>query len=862
MNEHLTERFGRRSAFSDSTPNDASASKPVLILSKSIREYVKALNHPTDPTHWTGFREIPSSEEVFTPNRHDKEPPVAVSENIVVGPYESKDDYLERQYSLLREDAVASLRDAVAEVQAVPSMMEADSNDGACIYEKVFITGLTFSNLGIAARITFSLRRIGKKVNWEQSKRLLTGAVVALSPTRDSFKSICRVAVIAARPKAGLEQNPPEIDIFFGAPDEVEFDPQEEWIMVESRNGFYEAYRHTLRGLQMLSKEDFPFSETIVDLQRDIAPPEYIRMQPKKDLSRLFEVNGESKLDLRNLDVLGDWPAQASPHLDMSQMEALRRIITKRLAIVQGPPGTGKTYVSVLAIRLMLDNMGERDPPIILAAHTNHALDQLLRHVAVFEPDFIRLGGFTKDEETIKPRTLYEVKQAVRHNDPIGSLRGPALAKLRNIAREMSAVLAPLHDCEGKEPLPASLFHQYGIITEAQMDSLERGAKEWIRTDAVDVASGDIAVWLGEELEEAKHKTLPEDFGIEIEEVDLEYEQLKELEAEGKAVDDEENDTLRGPRVVFKEPFTGHKGMQVTEHMIKREMDKQDMWHIPSENRGPVYRHMQVQVKTLIRDKFRQLACEHAKICQDARIGSWEKDHNYLRDAKIIGATTTGLNKYRGLLQSLNPKILLIEEASETLEAPIAVGCFKSLEHLILVGDHRQLRAHCNDEELAGSPFYLAVSMFERLVRNKVEFSQLNRQRRMIPEIRRSLNSIYEDLDDHSCVHGRDPVPGMGGINSFFFIHNWYDSADAQMSKINVEEADLVASFFNYLVQNGMPPHQITVLTFYNGQRKLILRKLRERRQLNEKYFKVVTVDSYQVNRPLVPLARHVHLTQ
>ena len=69
------------------------------------------------------------------------------------------------------------------------------------------------------------------------------------------FASICRVAIVAARPLAGLEQNPPEIDIFFGGAEELEIDPQQEWVMVESRNGFYEGSRHTLRGLQMVARE-------------------------------------------------------------------------------------------------------------------------------------------------------------------------------------------------------------------------------------------------------------------------------------------------------------------------------------------------------------------------------------------------------------------------------------------------------------------------------------------------------------------------------------------------------------------------------------------------------------------------------
>ena len=136
--------------------------------------------------------------------------------------------------------------------------------------------------------------------------------------------------------------------------------------------------------------------------------------------------------------------------------------------------------------------------------------------------------------------------------------------------------------------------------------------------------------------------------------------------------------------------------------------------------------------------------------------------------------------------------------------------------------------------------------MFERLVRNKVEFSQLKRQRRMIPEIKRALAPIYPDLEDHTSVSHRLPIAGMGGINTWFFTHKGREVNDTQMSKTNHDEADMVVGFFDYLRQNGNDPAKITVLTFYNGQRKLVLRKLREHPNMSGGRFKVVTVDSYQ----------------
>ena len=53
-----------------------------------------------------------------------------------------------------------------------------------------------------------------------------------------------------------------------------------------------------------------------------------------------------------------------------------------------------------------------------------------------------------------------------------------------------------------------------------------------------------------------------------------------------------------------------------------------------------------------------------------------------------------GLSKYYAIVASLNPTIILIKEAAETHEAPIIAVYMPSLEHLTLLGIHRQLRPH------------------------------------------------------------------------------------------------------------------------------------------------------------------------
>ncbi len=242
-----------------------------------MRDYFEAKNVPNTSASWLSQPEIPFSAEIL--DMEDENyvcdadvGSIGLRENRIHGAWDSKEEYLGTHYRLLREDAVRPLREAVCQVRANPHGGEADYLGKAVgVYDnvrhsgshsfailksfKVTITAVTFAPQGVAIRVSFSLARAGKKVHWEQSNRLVTGSLVALTPAKDMFRTKCVVAIVAARPLAGLEQNPPEIDIFFARAEEIEIDPDVEWVMVEDRSGFYEAERHTLRALQKLVRE-------------------------------------------------------------------------------------------------------------------------------------------------------------------------------------------------------------------------------------------------------------------------------------------------------------------------------------------------------------------------------------------------------------------------------------------------------------------------------------------------------------------------------------------------------------------------------------------------------------------------------
>jgi helicase required for RNAi-mediated heterochromatin assembly 1 len=107
----------------------------------AIREYCHKQDHgQEDP--WLQKPEIPTPEEIL-PSSSDEEC-VELMPNKIEGPWSSKGSYLRAHYELLREDAVAPLRDAVAYVRNDPQMADSQA---VSIYEKVSLHSC-FASLG------------------------------------------------------------------------------------------------------------------------------------------------------------------------------------------------------------------------------------------------------------------------------------------------------------------------------------------------------------------------------------------------------------------------------------------------------------------------------------------------------------------------------------------------------------------------------------------------------------------------------------------------------------------------------------------------------------------------------------------
>lgn len=117
----------------DSQTCDIRDSVLVNIANPAIRKYFFQAEQSADEGDWLSRPEIPSSEEIIGAESSDDDC-VELTPNNVTGPWLSKDLYLKSHYELLREDAVAPLRDAVAYVREDPQMMDSQT---VAIYDKV-----------------------------------------------------------------------------------------------------------------------------------------------------------------------------------------------------------------------------------------------------------------------------------------------------------------------------------------------------------------------------------------------------------------------------------------------------------------------------------------------------------------------------------------------------------------------------------------------------------------------------------------------------------------------------------------------------------------------------------------------------
>ncbi|CAM1296818.1 ZNFX1 (predicted) [Pycnogonum litorale] len=811
-----------------------------------------------DPNDFRKIPVIPSPAELLSIEK------TSIRQNIIFKKYADIDCYLDVHYRLLRHDFVAPLREGLLQYILPSADRRKKKNNNVRIYENVLVVGTNLTKDGVLFYFQLD-KNVLKKIYLNASKGLLPGSLVCMSS--DRFETMC-IGVIADSDPKILQYGWIGVRMEVAAEIIIEgYSKTIVYTMVESRS-YFEAYRHVLERMKQITKDQILLHGCITKCDSTADPPDYLDESINYDFTSVYKREGPSA----SIAVLQEWqwPTADNLGLDDAQLAAVKMCIRNKVAVIQGPPGTGKTFLGLKVANLLLNNsqVWTRGGygSMLVVCYTNHALDQFLEGIKKFNESIVRIGGRSKSE-SLFPHQLSEVTHAQFKGEHYAD-RKMIRQKQDNIKGNIEHLEQNIANCKNVL-VNAEKLYKERIINTRQFNFIK--------------VYGSIEVWLGmhfsycrgasEYLNDANRNASNElhKFTIDPEELCIDVDEndeciIEEMVSNNSAQETEylirkfiasETSTPNTCRVDNQQQNNDWK-IQRSKRDLKRLLNQQSMMSKDEANsvtlstlrnfndRWRLYRYWRKRYAQTINAKIVDLHDRYLREVNALKeLNDREKLH-VLKNAKVIGATTTGAAKHWRLLQQIHLPVMVVEEAAEIFEAHIITALGRSTEHLILIGDHQQLRPSPTVYELA-KIYNLDVSLFERLITNGVDYVKLTTQHRMRPEIARLIcPHVYNNVLNHRSVC---EYPNVAGITSnvYFLDHRHLETDFREVSKSNEHEANMVCELARYFVLQNYSPDRISILTTYSGQLFLIKNKVRNtiRYHLLDK-ITVTTVDNYQ----------------
>ncbi|CAB4484431.1 unnamed protein product [Rhizophagus irregularis] len=660
----------------------------------------------------------------------------------------------------------------------------------------------------------------------------------------------------------------------------------EKRFMVESTGVYLEAYYHILKTLQTTNPSSLPFEKYLApnfdDMNNDenkkgkmkegenytldikVENPIYTRAPGFRfDLSILCKNQHNIQLNVadecthdevaKNIvkySNIGKLPNGTPYGLDETQAKALISSLTREIALVEGPPGTGKTVVGVQIMKVLLANENRKAKvgPILTICFTNHALDQFLEHLLDENiTNIVRLGSRSKSEK-IKEFSLEEVCRNRARTKKESYLLAKLYEEIEKIGSDTEKVKNTLFRrwmrwSDIKDYLMAEerrFYDKFVNITENDLPSWVLGTddddgfkpvkknnkqkriypfEEWTKGGDITIIKKRKELLLNPPISNKKIVKSGSNANM--------YELLREEFEDEKDISDDESQidhyTIEWIKN-YEEPETDRPlDVLLNDHSV---------WNMSIIERHKLHDYWRTKIYNEIVEKLSELQERHGKKIKEMNDIYDEARRQVLLKSDVIGMTTNGAAKFQQLIRSIGPRIIICEEAGEVLEAHILSALTPSTQHLILIGDHKQLRPHIATYSLsmdstAGKNYQLDKSLFERLVYGdkavKIEKVQLLTQRRMRGEISDLIRrTLYPNLIDGDNTTTYENVRGAQH-NVYFVEHrNPEDSSGGEYaikSHVNRYEVRMVVEMVKYFVRNGYTkPDDIAILTPYLGQ--------------------------------------------
>ena len=665
-------------------------------------------------------------------------------------------------------------------------------------------------------------------------------------------------------------------------------------LMAESPT-FYEAFGPCMDRLKTtFISGKMPFENELVFAKKS-SPPEYTHCKGQKcDWSVIFKRESEGDFAFPEDQELT--PIEQFKHLqktigssqcilDETQMSAVQNFLENRVSLIQGPPGTGKSFLGARILRLMLSMEVHKSGPILVMTYKNLALNHFLDACLGFTENIVRVGRGGNDRlKEISFRNIIGSKG-------IDEKLRPSYIEVATTMRSLQLELKSLFKCLSNPRFTlksfleaASEFHIRSLLTMSQESDknidqatvnrllgqrkqnavlkelkghLKASLKRWI-------PKLEVEEWFGKYKKKScsqENSVLPSMNDDEECADDAIDRKVDVLERKQDAVDDFDEDDSATPREMddldCDEPLCDDVDIPF---LPKNDLDaRQDvdenleLWELSKTQRVDFIVDLQCKI---IRD-FEKASDSYEKNAKRRRDILDNEAVNVFKECHVIGMTVTRAAIRSHLLDQLKPSAVIIDEAAEIIEGQLISVLPPTIKHLVMLGDHMQLKPRLNVYKLKDK--YLHCSMFERLINNKMNFTQLGQQCRMrddIADLLRSLN-IYKNLKTNLEKTGRnEPPPCIG--RSLHFLKHCEKEKGTKGNFWNKKEIEDIMHVAEYLVKDGCLPKDITVLCPYREQVNRMKAAFKKRSSsVGEEYFnklkdiKITTVDSFQASKIL-----------
>ncbi|KAF9159201.1 hypothetical protein DFQ26_006819 [Actinomortierella ambigua] len=705
---------------------------------------------------------------------------------------------------------------------------------------------------------------------WQRSKRrLMKGSLVSFIfpaddddgdaspfPFKEKKYQMC-LGIISARDDREMAKNDERAVINVSLTSATDFyrfvkaaklssTPGQECLMVQSMNSFFEAYRPVLQSLQTSEPGEMPFGKYLAptdDQKTDDAvtvvdPPMYARAPGFEfDLSVLLNPPATFHLDVLDPESCQQAVTALRTHsnLDDTQSQALVDALRREVALISGPPGTGKTKIGVDLMRVLLHNADQmKCGPILCICVTNHALDQFLEHLLDQGVNNVVRIGSRSQSKPLHQLGLNELMKVF--------LKPVAVrVKLAKAYKEWDRASHQLQEVEKElrrhEPPPVELLKFVMMENDLHYSQLQSGDGDGESDENDATIEQNYERWSSSidlaQMEKENRRKQKKMNKINKKAAQLRLEVLKqaaEMELDDWAI---ENALADLDDVPSDSPDL-HE-IPDTDRPLD-DLHDADIWTMSKQERDRLRGFWIAETQGAIQSRHAALLDIIQRLSNVVNSAHDEIRRNILRKAQVIGMTTNGAAKFHSIIAALSPRIIVCEEAGEVLESHILAALSGSTQHLILIGDHLQLRPQIATYELSsdsnqGRQYNLDRSLFERLVTTgRVPSSLLTTQRRMRPEICNLVrHTLYPSLQDGERVLDYPNVFGMA-TNLFFMDHRHPEDSRDQygiQSYANTFEAEMVKGLVQHLFKNGYEQSNIAVLTPYLGQLSRLRDKLK-----------------------------------